>query len=274
MPKTIAVTGGKGGTGKSTVACLLAKRYVKQGKRVVLCDCDVECPNDHLLLGKGLKKAEKKIYAEFPRLDKEKCNKCGLCVKACKENAIFQKPGGYPVFLRELCSGCGACWQVCPQNAIEPQKEEIGEIFKNRIHEDLYLITGSSYPRIEETGPVVSETKKFAVSLADEKNADTVLIDTAAGTHCSVIRALLGVDLAFAVTEPTPMGAYDLNLILELCEKLGVSNSVILNQSDLGDKGKIKQIIKKFEAKVEEEIPYSEKLRKAYSEGQLLSFEF
>jgi MinD superfamily P-loop ATPase len=46
----IAITGGKGGTGKSTVAILMANKFAKEGKKVLLCDCDVECPNDYLLL--------------------------------------------------------------------------------------------------------------------------------------------------------------------------------------------------------------------------------
>ena len=54
MTHIVASTGGKGGTGKSTFAVLLALKLSNQGRRVLLCDCDVECPNDHLLLGKEL----------------------------------------------------------------------------------------------------------------------------------------------------------------------------------------------------------------------------
>ncbi len=49
--KTIAITGVKGGTGKSTFAVLFANQLAKEGKKVVLTDCDVECPNVHLLVG-------------------------------------------------------------------------------------------------------------------------------------------------------------------------------------------------------------------------------
>ncbi len=48
--KKIAITGGKGGTGKSTFSVLLANKLIKQGHRVALVDVDVECPNDYLLL--------------------------------------------------------------------------------------------------------------------------------------------------------------------------------------------------------------------------------
>lgn len=270
--KKIIFTGGKGGTGKSTVAVLFANQFIKEGKKVILCDCDVECPNDYLLLGEKLKKPRERIYDEFPKLIKKKCTKCGLCVKTCRNNAIFQAPGQYPIFLRDLCSGCGACWTVCPYGAIEPRKEEIGQIFVNRIKKNCWLVTGQAKPGLKETGPVVAGVKRFALKFAEKIKADFVLLDTAAGTHCPVVSALLGGDLAYAVTEPTPMGAYDLSLILDLCRKLKVPAKIILNQADLGDKKRIQAIAKKYNIKIEKEIPYSKKLVDAYSKGQLLNF--
>ena len=164
--KQIAITGGKGGTGKSTVAILLANKYLKEGKKVVLSDCDVECPNDYLLLGRELKRSVERVTAQFPKLDESKCQKCGLCVEACRSNAIFQAPGQYPIFIKNLCSGCGACWLVCPNKAIQPIKEEIGQIFVNQVKKDYWLITGMAKPGLEETGPVVSQVKKFALNWA------------------------------------------------------------------------------------------------------------
>jgi MinD superfamily P-loop ATPase len=270
--KKIAITGGKGGTGKSTVSVLIANELLSRGKKVILCDCDIECPNDYLLLGQELKKPQEKIYAEFPTLDKAKCKKCGLCASTCRSNAIFQAPGKYPIFIKDLCSTCGACWIVCPHKAIKPEKEEIGQIFLNKIQKDYWLVTGLAEAALEETGPVVTQTKKFVYNLAKKIKPDFILFDTAPGTHCPVISALLDCDLAYAVTEPTPMGAHDLNLILDLCQKLKVPVKVILNQADLGDKKKILPIVKKFKIKIEKEIPYSKKLVEAYSRGQLLNF--
>ena len=269
--KKIAITGGKGGTGKSTVAILLAGELLKKGKKVVLCDCDVECPNDYLILGEKLNKLAGRIYAEFPRLIKKRCKKCGLCVRTCRNNAIFQPPGGYPVFIKDLCSGCGACWIVCPSGAIRTRKEETGRIFLNRIKDNFWLITGLAKAGLEETGPIVSQTKNFAIDFAKKKKADFVLFDTAAGTHCPVVSAILGCDSAFAVTEPTPMGAYDLALILDLCRKLKVPVKIILNQADLGEKKRIQRIAKKFKIKIEKEIPYSKQIVEAYSKGRLLN---
>jgi len=272
--KKLGITGGKGGTGKSTVAILLANQYFQTGKKIVLVDCDVECPNDYLLLGQKLKKPVEKITAQFPKLDKTKCQKCGLCVRTCKSNAIFQAPGQYPIFIRDLCSGCSACWLVCPHQAIQPEREETGQVFINQLKKNYWLITGIAKSGLEETGPVVTQTKKIALKFAQEKKADVVLLDTAAGTHCPVISALLDVDLAYAVTEPTPMGAYDLNLILDLCRKLKIPTEVILNQADLGSQKEIQKIVQKYQIKIIKEIPYSKKIVQAYSQGKLLNLEF
>jgi len=272
--KKIGITGGKGGTGKSTVSILLANKYFKDGNKVVLVDCDVECPNDYLLLGKELKNPRERIYTDFPKLDKSKCQKCGLCVKTCRSNAIFQAPGQYPIFIKDLCSGCSACWLICPHKAIKLQKEETGQIFVSQLKKNYWLITGLAKAGLEETGPIVNQTKKFAMKFAQEKKADIVLLDTAAGTHCPVISALLGVDSAYAVTEPTPMGAVDLDLILDLCRKIKVPIEVILNQSDLGDKKEIQKIVQKHQTKIIKEIPYSKKIVQAYSRAKLLNFNF
>jgi len=272
MIKTIGISGGKGGVGKSTVAVLMANKFAKENKKVVLCDCDVECPNDYLLLGQKLKKPAGKIYAEFPKLIKKRCRKCGLCAKTCRSNAIFQVSGKYPVFIKDLCSACGACWIVCPYGAIEPQKEETGKFFVNRVKNDFWLVTGLAKAGLEETGPVVTKVKDFTLNFAKKNKADYILFDTAPGIHCPVVSALIDCDAAFCVTEPTPMGAADLNLILDLSQKLKVPAKIILNQADLGDKRKVEKIAKNFKIKIEKEIPYSKKIVEAYSQGKLLNF--
>ena len=267
--KTIAVTGGKGGTGKSTVSILLANKLRNKGERGVLVDCDVECPNDYLLLGQKLTKPKKKVFARFPKLDEGRCIKCGLCAGNCRSNAIFQAPGQYPQFLHELCSGCGLCWHLCPQKAIKVQKKTTGEIFENKVDNNLYLITGRSVGVVDETGPIVSKVRDYAEKMAREVKADYLLLDTAVGMHCGVIRALLDADLAYAVTEPTPLGAHDLKLILRLLKTLEVRSKIVLNQADLGEKELIEEIAQENGVKIEIKIPYSKKLVSSYSQGRL-----
>ena len=267
--RKIAITGGKGGIGKSTVSTLLAYKLKKQGKKVILVDCDVECPNDYLLLGRKLKNSVKKVYAQFPKLNKDKCLKCGLCVRNCRSNAIFQAPGEYPVFVHKLCSGCGLCWHLCPHKAIEIERKVIGEVFENKIDSRLFLVTGQSIGIVNESGPVVTKTKEYALDLAQKIKADYILFDTSVGLHCGVIRALIDCHLAYAVTEPTPLGAHDLKLILNLLKILKIPAKIIINQENLGKRKLIEEIAQKTKTVIAYRIPYSKELVKKYSGGRM-----
>jgi ATP-binding protein involved in chromosome partitioning len=51
VQRIVAVTGGKGGTGKSMVASTLALVFAEQGKRTGLLDLDLTGPSDHVILG-------------------------------------------------------------------------------------------------------------------------------------------------------------------------------------------------------------------------------
>ena len=264
----IVSTGAKGGVGKSTFAILLAFKLSNQRKKVVLCDCDVECPNDYLILGKKLKD-KKPIYKEYPILDKKKCIKCGKCSETCKYNAVFWVKEKYPIFIYDLCSSCKACVIACPSKAIKTKKQIAGNSHINKINDNFWLVTGISKPGVLDIVPIVREAKERAIELAKEKNAIYLIIDTAPGTHCNVIQALLNSDRVYAVTEPTPLGSHDLGLILELVKKLNIPTEIVLNKADVGNRKEIENIAKKFNKKISVEIPYSEKLVKAYCNKKL-----
>ncbi len=262
--RKIAVTGGKGGVGKSTVAVLLS-RWLAKKDSVVLADCDVEAPNDHLLLGVDLSQPDSFSWAQVAQVDEEKCQQCGLCVQHCLENAIFAPKGELPVIYEDLCSGCRACRVVCPHEAISMKKAKRGEIFVSRIGANLTLVSGRAQETLEETVVVVRDTK----SRAEEKTVDFLVVDTMPGLHCGVIRALSEMDLVLAVAEPTPLGEHDLKLILELAKKMDLTTKVILNRADLGDKTEIKKIADQFDTSVVLEIPYQKEIIESSSRGEL-----
>jgi len=261
-PRRIAITGGKGGTGKSTIATALALELAQKNK-ILLIDADVDCPNDHLILNIKRKK-EKDIFQPIPKFNFSKCKKCGLCSRVCRENAIVFVKGKYPILIPEQCIGCSACMISCPYGAITKDKKKIGTIYSGKI-KNLDFLSAETEIGVEEESPVVNALKDFAKD--KEKKYDFILIDTSPGTHCNVISALSRVDLAFCVTEPTPLGQHDLKLILNLLKKLKIPSKIILNRADIGNKKLIQKIAKKYKAEVIAEIPYSEKILQAYSKG-------
>ena len=259
--KRIAVTGGKGGTGKSTVATALAAELARDS-RVLLVDADVDCPNDHLLLGIERERVET-VYQRIPEWNLEKCIGCGKCAGACKYNAIAMVKEK-PVFMQNMCSGCGACKIVCPGDAITWGKKEIGRLYSGKAH-GIDFLSGE----LREGEPV----SEFVVSALNrmvrkvEEKYDFIIVDTSAGTHCDVISALQGADIALAVTEPTPLGAHDLALIIRLLKVLGTSSEIILNRAGIGDAAAIERIAEKEGKEIAARIPYSKEIMEAYSNG-------
>lgn len=57
------------------------------------------------------------------KIDAEKCNACGLCVKSCPFGAIAVKDEMAQA--NELCTLCGACVNACPQKALEIERRQV-----------------------------------------------------------------------------------------------------------------------------------------------------
>lgn len=259
----IAITGGKGGTGKSVVATALAA-YFSRNKKVLLMDLDADCPNDHLILSIERKK-EKNVYVMIPDFDFSKCIKCGRCSQVCMNNAIVSVKGKTPILIPEQCNGCGACAIACPVKCIGESQKIIGTIYSGKKN-NIELISSDLKPGESFSEFVVNAAKKFAEP--KEKDYDVILVDTSAGTHCDVISAVSGCDLALAVTEPTPLGAHDLRLILELLKILKVPVKIVLNKSTVGDKELIFKIAEEYDTEIITEIPYEKSIVKTYSKGE------
>lgn len=251
----IAITGGKGGTGKSMVATSLAVEFSKKNKTALL-DVDVECPNDHLLLSVKRKKITT-IYQTIPKWDFKKCTKCGKCASVCKQNAIIFAKNKYPAFVKDICIGCKACIIACPQNAISESKKEIGIVYTGKNY-GVNLISGELKLGELASGEVVAEVRKHFEKINKKIKADIILIDSAAGIGCPVIASLVGTDYIIAVTEPTPSALHDLKRVLYLADYFKIKRGIIINKYDLAEKFylKIENFAKKNNIKIIGKIPY------------------
>ena len=58
------------------------------------------------------------------KIDREKCNGCGLCVNACHEGAIELIDGKATLTREDYCDGLGDCLPACPVNAISFEERE------------------------------------------------------------------------------------------------------------------------------------------------------
>jgi len=122
----IAVSSGKGGTGKTTVATNLAVTAARAGRRVGYLDCDVEEPNGFLFLKPQMNET-RPVNVSIPKVDLARCNGCGLCGEICQYNAIAAMNKQVLVF-HELCHGCAGCWLVCPTGAITESCRQTGQL--------------------------------------------------------------------------------------------------------------------------------------------------
>ena len=61
------------------------------------------------------------------KIDREKCDGCGLCVPSCAEGAIQIVAGKAQLLADKFCDGLGACLGECPQGALTVEAREADE---------------------------------------------------------------------------------------------------------------------------------------------------
>ena len=223
----VAISSGKGGTGKTFIAANLAAMAAQDDEDVVYLDCDVEEPNGHLFLKPEGETAERMTVRAPVRIDADKCTACGKCVKACHYNALALIKEKVLLF-GELCHACGVCSLVCPEGAVVEEDKEIGELRHGRcgkisFHYGLLkTAAGGMSPRL------IHALKQHA------GNGLTIL-DSPPGTACSTVETVKEADLCVLAADPTPFAINDLKLSVNMCRRIGQEPAVVVNRAGLTD---------------------------------------
>jgi len=257
----IAVSSGKGGTGKTFIATNIAVLLSREGREVTLLDCDVEEPNAHLFLKPEISAVERMTVKAPLEMDPEACIGCGKCARVCHYNAIAMIREK-PLFFPELCHACGACSLACPVDAIIEGDKEIGELRHGKsgridFHYGLLkTAVGGMSPRL------INRLKGYC-------GPDVTILDSPPGTACSTVETVKDADLCLLVADPTPFAINDLKLSVNMCRQLGREPAVVVNRAGLDD-GDLKEYCRKAALEIVGEIPDERRVAEVYSVGDIV----
>jgi MinD superfamily P-loop ATPase len=257
---SIAVSSGKGGTGKTFIATNLAKVLYEKQVKVRYLDCDVEEPNGHLFLNPVIKKEEDVNLIAPVEVDQDKCTLCGLCADICHYNAIAVVKNKVLIF-KELCHVCGGCTIACPTNAIIERERKIGVVKEGMsgnievYYALLETAEGGMSPRL------VKKVKEYA-------GEGINILDSSPGTSCPVVETVKDSDLCVLVTDPTPFGINDLKLSVDMAREIGIEPVIIVNRAEYMDNA-LKEYCEKEQLNIIGEIPDERRIAESYSRGEL-----
>lgn len=104
------------------------------------------------------------------KIDKDKCNGCGLCATACHEGAIEMIDGKAHLARENFCDGFGDCLPACPTGAISFEEREAPE------YDEVAVNAAKSRKITAHTGcpGMAAKTVKHTDAAPDASAAQTV----------------------------------------------------------------------------------------------------
>lgn len=258
--KELVVISGKGGTGKTSIV----SSFAVLASNKVMADCDVDAANLYLLLSPRTKERHEFYGLPKARIDREKCNDCGLCEEYCRFGAIKDNTV-YPYG----CEGCAVCSHICPAGAIEMVDNVAGEWFRSDTRYGP-LVHAKLGVAQENSGKLVTVVRKQAENTAMELGCDLIITDGPPGIGCPVIACLGGATMSLIITEPSLSGIHDMERTLDLVAFFGVPAMVCVNKWDIDQENTehIKEICRQRKVPFAGQISYDSTVMLASARGK------
>ena len=99
------------------------------------------------------------------RIDKDKCNGCGVCADACHEGAIDIINGKAELVREHFCDGLGDCLPECPTGAISFEEREAPAYDEEAVKEAQKKLFVKNQAMSAHSVPTVSYTHLNSVSI-------------------------------------------------------------------------------------------------------------
>jgi len=224
MIKELVVVSGKGGTGKTSITAAFASL----AENAVLCDADVDAADLHLLLAPRVETSTDFMGGGLATIRLDDCVACGRCLELCRFAAISAEYHVDPI----ACEGCGVCVDLCPEQAIDFPIKKCGEwyISSTRFGPMVHARLGIAE---ENSGKLVSQVRREATSVAEQRGLEMIITDGPPGIGCPVIAAISGATALLFVVEPTVSGLHDMRRVAELAGHFRLPGMVCINKYDL-----------------------------------------
>lgn len=238
---------------------MVAVNLAAAAKKAVYLDCDVEEPNGHLFF-RPEKVTAQPVTVGIPRVNRDQCTGCRICVDFCAYNALAWVSDGLVIF-PEICHSCGGCHILCPEGALDEVAKEVGSVEKG-VAGNVTVLTGILKTGEASGVPIIKEL------LRKEAEGELVLLDCPPGSACIVMETVAAADYCILVTEPTVFGVHNLNMVWQLARLMGKPCGVVLNKCQ-GGANPAEEFCEAKGIEIIGRIPFDPGLGKLNSDGRI-----